>query len=289
MARPASWWFLALGLLGCLNATAASPVWAIRGAHNTVYLAGSIHLLRAADAALPAAFTHAYQASSRLVMEIDLGALDSQDMALTLLAHGLLPEGTSLRQVLGEPRYQRVSAAAAALGLPAAAFDREVPWMIALQLTELEYARLGFDPEQGVEQQLLRRARTDRKPTGGLESLEDEVAAFEALSQPEQARFLDMVVADLADSERDTQAVLGAWRSGDAARLAALLAHEYRSFPALYQSLVTDRNRRWLPEIERLLAGREDCLVVVGALHLVGTGGLLEALRKDGFTPVGLE
>jgi uncharacterized protein YbaP (TraB family) len=286
---PACRWLLALSLLGSLSAQAASPVWAIRGAHNTVYLAGSIHLLRAADASLPPAFTRAYAGSSRLVMEIDLGRLDQLAMAETLLQHGSLPEGTSLKQAVGAARYQRVSAAAASLGLPAALLDGETPWMVALQLTELEYAHLGFDPEQGVEQQLVRRALADKKPTAGLETLGDELAVFEALSGPQQARFLDMVVDELADAGSDTDAVLEAWRRGDAARLGVLLAHEYGSFPALYQALVTDRNRHWLPEIERLLTGGEDCLVVVGALHLVGTGGLLEALRKDGFAPVELD
>ena len=288
MARSATWWLLALGLLGCLNAPAASPVWAIRGAHNTVYLAGSIHMLRATDAALPAGFGHAYQASTRVVMEIDLGALDAQEIAQTLLTHGVLPDNTSLRQVVGEARYQRVSAAATSLGLPAEAIDRAAPWLVGLELTELEYAHLGFDPEQGVEQQLVRRALEDHKPTSGLESLSDELAVFEALSQAQQARFLDTVLDDLADSDDDTRAVLEAWRHGDAARLADLLGREYRTFPALHQALVTDRNRLWLPKIERLLAGHEDCLVVVGALHLVGAGGLLEALRKDGYTPTQL-
>ena len=289
MARSASWWLLALGLLGCLNARAAGPVWAIRGAHNTVYVAGSIHLLRAADAQLPPALTRAYADSARLVMEIDLGTVDPGEMAAALLEHAMLPEGASLRQVVGDARYQRVSAAASGLGLPAEALDREVPWMVGLQLTELEYVHLGFDPEQGVEQQLVRRAAADHKPTAGLEQITDELAAFEALSAAEQERFLDMVLADLSDTDGETQAVVDAWRRGDAARLATLLAREYRSFPALYRALVTDRNRRWLPEIERLLDGEKNCLVVVGALHLVGPGGLLEELRKDGHTAVQLD
>ena len=65
MGRTALRWLLALGLLGSLNVSrAASPVWAVRGAHNTVYLAGSVHLLPANDAALPAAFDHAYADSA---------------------------------------------------------------------------------------------------------------------------------------------------------------------------------------------------------------------------------
>lgn len=283
------WLLLALGLLGCLSAEAAGPVWAIRGAHNTVYLAGSIHLLPEADAALPPAFARAYADSACLMMEIDLGKLDSAEALSTLLQHGGLPQGTTLREVAGPPRYARASAAATALGLPAISMDHEAPWMVALQLTELEYARLGFDPERGVEQQLLRRALADHKSTAGLESLADEMGVFEALTPAAQLRFLDMVLDDLDDTGDETRSVLVAWRRGDAAQLATLLATEYRSFPALYDALVMDRNRHWLPEIERLLQGDENCLVVVGALHLVGKGGLLETLRKDGHPAAQLE
>ena len=289
MARTASRWLLALGLLGCLSAHAASPVWAIRGAHNTVYLAGSIHLLRADDASLPPAFARAYLGSARLVMEIDLGHLDAGEMAGEMVGHALLPENTTLEQQLGAERYRRVGAAAVALGVPDGMLDREAPWMVGLQLTELEYAHLGFDPGQGVEQQLVRRALADRKPTGGLESLSDELGVFERLSHDEQLRFLDMVLTDLDAAESDTQAVLEAWRHGDAPRLGALLAEEYRTFPTLYRALVTDRNRSWLPQIEALLKESDDCLVVVGALHLVGSGGLLELLHRDGIAAQQLE
>jgi uncharacterized protein len=289
VAGSACRWFLALGLLGCLSAEAAGPVWAIRGAHNTVYLAGSIHLLPEADASLPPAFARAYADSACLTMEIDLGKLDGAETLSTLLAHGGLPEGTTLREVAGAARYARASAAATTLGLPAVSMDHEAPWMVAVQLTELEYAHLGFDPEHGVEQQLLRRALADHKSTAGLESLADEMGVFEALAPAAQLRLLDITLDDLDDTGNETRAVLAAWRRGDAAQLATLLATEYRSFPALYDALVMDRNRHWLPEIERLLKGGQNCLVVVGALHLVGKGGLLEALRKDGFAPVQMD
>jgi uncharacterized protein len=264
-------------------------VWAIRGAHNTVYLAGSVHLLRAADAALPPGFARAYADSARLVMELDLGKLDELGTAEWMLEHGMLPADASLRGLLGEARYRRVRAAADSLGVPTESLDREAPWVVGLQLAELEYAHLGFDPEQGVEQQLVQRAQADHKPTAGLESIAQELGVFEAMPPAEQAHFLDMVLDDLGDTDTEIRPVLAAWRSGDARRLAALLAREYRSFPALYRALVTDRNTRWLPEIERLLHGTDNSLVVVGALHLVGDDGLLQALRKDGFAPVELD
>ena len=67
--------------------------------------------------------------------------------------------------------------------------------------------------------------------------------------------FLDMTVTEMHDVESETQSVVTAWRTGDAAKLAALLSDEYKSFPALYRLLVTERNKRWVPQIEKLLHG----------------------------------
>jgi uncharacterized protein len=291
VGRPALWWVLALGLLGSLTAAAApaaSPVWVIRGAHCTLYLAGSVHLLPAQDAALPPGFERAYADSARLVMELDLAKVDSLAAADWMLEHGALPPGSSLRTVLGEQRYARVSASAAQLGLPAEVLAGQAPWVIALELADLDYQHLGMDPEQGVEEQLVHRAQADGKPSAGLETLDEELAGLEALPREDQLRLLDQTLSELQDGPEELREALAAWRRGDAAKLAALLSREYRSFPALYRPLVTARNQRWLPQIEHLATGQENCLVVVGALHLVGDGGLLELLRKDGFTPVQL-
>jgi uncharacterized protein len=284
---------LALSLLGSLNAPAltaqaASPVWAIRGAHSTVYLAGSVHLLPAQDATLPAAFDRAYADSAKLVMELDLGKLDPLAAAGWMLEHGALPAGTTLRAVIGEERYLRVSAAAGDLGLPAQVLDTQAPWVVGIELADLEYLHLGFDPQQGVEQQLVRRAQADGKPTAGLETIDEELGGLERLPQQDQLRLLDQTLSDLKESPAELQEILSAWRRGDAGKLAALLSREYRTFPALYRPLVTVRNERWLPQIEQLLRGPDNCLVIVGSLHLVGEGGLLELLRRDGFAPTQL-
>ncbi|TLY60689.1 MAG: TraB/GumN family protein [Gammaproteobacteria bacterium] len=242
MGRTASRRLLALCLLGSLSAHAASPVWAIRGAHNTVYLAGSVHLLPAEDAVLPQGFDRAYADSSKLVMELDLGKLDPLEAAGWMIEHAALPAGTTLRGMLGEQRYSRVSAAAAELGAPIELLDGQAPWAVGVELAELEFLHQGFDPEQGVEQQLVQRAQADGKSTAGLESLAEELGSLEALSSEDQLRLLDQTVSDLKQSQGEVQEVLRAWRQ--------------------------DRN----------------AFVVVGALHLVGDGGLLELLRKDGFT-----
>ncbi|HTL90866.1 MAG TPA: TraB/GumN family protein [Steroidobacteraceae bacterium] len=284
MGRTTLRWLFALGLLGSLSAHAASPVWAVRGTHNIVYLAGSIHMLPADDAALPAGFARAYADSTRLVMELDLGKFDPMEAMVWMMDHGTLPAGTTLRGVLGEQRYGRVSAAAATFGMPMAGLDSLAPWVVGIQITDLAYEHEGFDPEQGVEEQLVRRAQADHKATAGLETLPEELGSLSSLSSADQVRMLDQTIDDLKDLKSEMRGVTSAWRSGDAARLAALLSSEYGTFPALYKPLVTDRNRRWMPQVEELLRSNYNSLVVVGALHLVGTGGLLELLRGKGYT-----
>jgi len=286
-------WLLALCLLGSLSAYfltagAASPVWAIRGPHSTLYLAGSVHLLPANDSTLPPGFAHAYADSKRLVMEMDLGKIDPLAVASWMMEHGALPRGTSLRSILGEQRYTRVSSVAADLGVSTEILDTQAPWVVGLELTDLEYLHQGFDPQQGVEEQLVRRAENDGKPTAGLETLSEELGGLEALSREDQVRMLDQTMDELKDSQEEMREILAAWRSGNAAKLATLLSSEYSSFPALYRPLVTERNQRWLPQIEQLLKGDDNCMVIVGSLHLVGDGGLLELLRKDGFAPTQL-
>jgi hypothetical protein len=283
VGRQTRRWLFALGLLGSLTAHAGSPVWAIHGDHNTVYLAGSVHLLKANDSGLPPAFDRAYKGSKALVMELALDKVDPMEAASWMMEHGMLGEGTTLRATIGDDRYRRVSKEAERLGVPMEAADMLQPWALGLQLIEMQYMQLGFDPQRGVEQQLLHEAQADGKPVSGLETMDEQLGVLQGMSYPDQARFLDMIVTEMHGVESETQSVVAAWRSGDAAKLSALLSDEYKTFPNLYRLLVSERNKRWVPQIEKLLHGNQDYFVVVGALHLVGDGGLLELMRRDGY------
>jgi hypothetical protein len=285
VGRKTSGWLLALSLLGSVAAHAGSPVWAIRGDHNTVYLAGSVHLLKAEDSSLPPGFDRAYKGSKAIVMELAIDKIDQMATAQWMMENGMLKDGVTLRATIGDERYARVSKEAARLGIPMEAADMLQPWVLGLQLVEMQYMQLGFDPQKGVEQQLEHLAQADGKPISGLETMDEQLGVLQGMSKSDQARFLDMTVTEMHDVESETQSVVTAWRSGDAAKLAALLSDEYKSFPNLYRALVTERNKRWVPQIETLLHGNQDVFVVVGALHLVGDGGLLELMRHDGFKP----
>jgi uncharacterized protein YbaP (TraB family) len=281
-------WLLALLLLGSLSARAQSPVWALHGMHNTVYLAESVHLLKPGESTLPGALTRAYADSSELVMEMDLAKLDTGNVSAWILEHGKYPEGQSMEQALGPERYARVLAQATALGLPLQELAVLRPWVAALTLTDLMYLKLGYQPDAGVEEQLIARAQADGRLTAGLETLDQELGQLEHLSPEDQARFLELTLTDLKDTGSETDQMLDAWRAGNNTELAAELSDAYKQFPELYRVLVSERNARWLPQIKTYLNSDHNVLIVVGALHVVGKGGLLELLKNAGVvaTPV---
>jgi len=262
-----------------------SVVWSVRGEHNTVYLFGSIHVLRPGDVGLPRAAQAAYDDAEQLVMEIDMddpAIADPVAMAAQMQHYARLPAGQSLESVLGSD-YAAVATQLVDAGLDIATFDGFAPWFVGMLVLQLEVAKRGFDPAHGIEQQVTDRAVADRKPILGLETPADQFAVLARLSLPEQKRFLLMTLEETESADARLDELLTAWRTGDTATLARVLSEEFDEFPELYRPLTEDRNRAWVEQLAGLLDDRDDYLVVVGALHLVGRNSVVDLLRQRGY------
>jgi len=259
-------------------------LWTVEGQHNTVYLLGSIHVLRASDGGLPQVADAAYADAEQLVMEIDMDDAAAEPLALvgSMQRAATLPAGQTLRGVLGSD-YAHVQAQALEAGVDLAALDGYAPWFVALTLMTLELAKRGFDPALGIEQTLAARASTDHKPITGLETAEQQFAVLSSLPLPEQKRFLLMSLEEAGRMDEELESMLTAWRTGDTDKLETLLTAEFDKFPELYKPLTEDRNRAWMGKLVDLLDEDDDYLVVVGALHLVGHNSVVDLLRERGY------
>ena len=290
------WRGLARGLAGTLLLAASAglaradgaAVWSLKGAHNTVYLAGSVHALPKDHAELSPELEAAYQASTTIVMEVDLDDLNPFDAVEFVTSHGTLQPPTTLATVIGSERYASVVKVAESLELPEPAISRLEPWAAAMVLTQFALMKSGFDPQLGIDMQIAERARTDHKPIDGLESVIDQLSIFDARSMEEQGRFLVDAAKDVPKMHDDLERLVAAWRSGDLRGLEREFLKERAQSPALYDQLLGARNRKWLPQIEALLAADHNVLVLVGTLHFVGPDGLLELLRRAGHKPLPL-
>ncbi|HEY6452265.1 MAG TPA: TraB/GumN family protein [Steroidobacteraceae bacterium] len=286
---PRLWWVVAL-LACCLNLGAHAAdlhtFWSVKGAHNTVYLLGSVHVLKPSDSDLPPAALSAYAKAKALVMEVDLNDAAADSLMESGLSLEMLPEGQTLAAVLGPEAYGRFVAHVKALGLEPDMFSTFQPWFAAVALEQQELTQQGFDASAGVDEQFAQRAAADQKPIIALETVDQQLGFFAHLTNDEQRRFLLYTLDDADDTTNGADAVVAAWRSGDVAKLESLLGQSYAQYPELFRMLTTDRNRRWLPKITQLLHEDQDYLVIVGALHLVGHDGLIALLEQAGYSAV---
>jgi uncharacterized protein len=282
-----------LGLLSCVLLSAVvradgevHALWEVHGKHNTVYLLGSIHVLRPGDYPLAPAVLNAYGNAKSILMEVNLQETDTQQMQMELLASARLPEGKTLPSILGKQRYDRAAELAREVGVDISIFDAFAPWFVAEAISQMQLAQLGFQPQSGVEMFFLEHARTDGKPVSGLETVHDQISLFEGLSMEAQAEYLLSSLEEAHDLPKEVDAMVRAWQHGDIVWFADQLKSEFGRDPSLYQSLLVARNRKWVPKIEALLNDDRNYLVIVGTGHLVGQGSVIELLRKDGIAAV---
>lgn len=269
----------------CTGAFAADQahhsLWSLKGKTNTVYLLGSVHFLSESEQ-LPAALDEAYRNSEMLLMEIDMDDLDPAETQQITLELGMLPAGQSLEQLLDKPTYSRLVKRAQDVGIDPTLLNRFRPWFAAMTLVQLQLMKMGLAPTSGIEQRFTARAMADKKPIHGLETLREQLSMLAGLPDKQQREFLLYSIDDADRIAEEIDELLSAWRSGDSKALAALLAEGFEQYPDLYRPLTTERNRRWLGQVEALLNHREDYLVVVGTLHLVGKDSLIELLQGKG-------
>lgn len=264
--------------------TEGHPVtlWRAQGINNSVYLLGSIHLLRAEDHPLPTVIDAAYKDAEVLIMELDMDDIDAALTQQLFNQSGVLRDGTTLRDLMGEESYLRAAAAAKLSDIPIDLLAQSKPWLAAITVEMMALYRIGFNPTLGVEMHLTSRAIADGKPIEGLEAVEEQLAFLDGLSLQAQRDLLIQTLEDSADMAESIEEMIRAWRYGDIDFLESGLLESFAEHEELNEELVTKRNRRWVSQIAELLDDRDDYLVIVGALHLVGEAGVPKLLAQEG-------
>ena len=283
--RPGAVVLLLLTALAVAQAAQAKTfAWKATGRGGVVYLIGSVHLLSQDFYPLNPALESAYKDSDLLVEEIDLAEMLNPSSQLQILSRGMLPSSTPLDKVLSAATYALLNKHITSLGLPAGPFKMLKPWAVALMLSALEMQKAGFDPELGIDKHFYDQAKTDGKSVQGLETAEYQIARFDGMTMEQQDHLLAETLKDVETEQANTKKLVDAWRTGDVPNVERLVLSELKQEPLLYQRLLVDRNKNWLPKIEALFSRRGHALVVVGAAHLVGPDGVVEMLKARGYT-----
>ncbi|MFC6841853.1 TraB/GumN family protein [Xanthomonas theicola] len=293
-------------LLLCLTLFAAAPVparapppaaapgaapptpllWKVDGPSGALYLLGSFHLLKPHDYPLAHEVDAAYAASPRLLFELSPQDVESPQLGAQMLQAAQRQDGKRLQDDLDAATWQRLRRYAAGHGLPLEQMGGFEPWFVGLSISMAEMKAQGLQADVGLDRHFMDKATQAGKAVEGLETAQAQIALLDGMDPVEQRQMLTEALDDAEQGATQTQRMHAAWRRGDEHLLWREIGVKMkRDYPRLYQRINVERNQAWVPRLEqRLRDGQGDTLVVVGALHLLGPDGVVQALRARGYT-----
>lgn len=267
-------------------------VWKVKDEDNTVYLAGSVHLLRESDYPVSPVYDEAYGDSEEIVMEIDMGEMMKPEGIMRMQQLGTYPEGDSLDQHLAPDTLERLrtyldtheSGKMVALAMP-----RLKPGMIFMTISSLEAMRLQARPDLGLEMVYYQKAKEDGKPVTGLETMEFQMTRFDEMTDEEIEALILKTLDEIEEMADMINKIIAGWHEGDVEKLDQLLNMDAEEDARLRELLLTERNHNWIPPIEEAIKGGTNTLFLVGAAHLIGEESVVDLLEKKGYEVTKLE
>lgn len=251
----------------------------MRSVRQVSYLLGTIHIGFGFDEVLTPEARKAFEQSTRVWMEADVTAGDPK----ALIQAAFLPDDRSLHALVGDDVWGKLLEKLGSQ-IPPLVMDRLEPWMpsMILGLSRVEEVLLEMRPgaaSKRMDLELMESARTAGKEIRFFETLEHQIAVFDAVPLEEQVQELTHTLSD--ESREQGRAMLRAFADGDEQALERALfeSGQMSAAPGFYESLLFRRNATWLPLIEQEL-GRGGAFIAVGAAHLYGPRGILTELKK---------
>ena len=257
-------------------------LWVVKDADTTVYLFGTVHVLKPGLGWFDEGVKAAFDKSDELVLE--MVEPDPAAMQGLIMKTALSPEGPTLTEKLPADKRDAYGKALADIGVPAAALDRFDPWFAAVTLSVAGLPKLGYNPESGAERTLGAAARTANKPVIGLETAEQQFGYFDTLPEPLQVKFLVSTVDEYPKLGATLDKMVASWSAGDPETLGKTMNEELSDTPEIAKVLLTDRNARWAEWIGKRMEKPGTVFVAVGAGHLAGADSVQAQLAKHKLT-----
>ena len=272
-----------LVLIFYTHSLAESSVWKIQKDESVIFLGGTFHLLRKSDFPPPPEFEKAYKASDILVFETDLGKFNDESAQQKLMSKAMYTDGSTIDKHLSAKTYNLLNEYCTSSGIPLSKLIQFKPSIVALTILTVELSRFGV-AQEGVDTFFYQLATKDNKVIEGLETVDEQIHFIVGMGEGNEEAFITHSINDIESIKQDYEAMVDAWKKGDVKKLHDLIVADIKTkMPKLYKELLTDRNENWLPMIDAYNETPKKEFILVGAGHLVGPDGIVEALRQKGY------
>ena len=256
-------------------------LWIVKDEDTTIYLFGSVHILKPGLGWFDDGVKAAFETSDQLMLELVEPPVAEAQALFGKLA--MDQQGKTLRSKMNDADRAVYETAMGKLGLPAAALDPFDPWAAAITISLLAIQKTGFDPNSGVEKQLTAAANATKKPIAGLETMEFQLGVFDTLPESEQIAFLVETAKQIDDAGANMDKMVDMWAAPDPEGLGRLM-NEGLTSRTLYDALLTKRNANWAKWIAARMDKPGVTFMAVGAGHLAGPTSVQTLLPAYGLT-----
>lgn len=254
-------------------------LWVLRDDDTTVYLFGTVHVLRPGLGWFDDGVKVAFDKSDTLVLEmIEPSATEAAAVMADL---SIDKTGRTIRQKLGAEDLIAYEAAVAKLGLAHADMDRQDGWAVAINLYYAGLLQKGYDLTSGVEVQLKAAASASRKPITGLETMRFQLSIFDNLPENVQIDYVRSTVTSIDEIAPQTDRLVELWATADTDGVATLMNEGFEALK-LTEVLLTRRNANWASWINQRMAKPGTVFMAVGAGHLAGPASVQHLLTAYG-------
>ncbi|HBC21746.1 MAG TPA: hypothetical protein DC009_06655 [Porphyromonadaceae bacterium] len=259
------------------------------GLEKPSYLFGTHHL---APLSILDSIPYIYKAldeTDAVTGEIEMAGISQIEMANRIMPYMLAPADSTLCQVLPDSVYSRANASFQSItNMRLELFEGLCPMAIQT-MAAMAMVKEDFSGNEGQLDSYLQDEGAKRgKEIMGFETLEEQASLlYRSASIREQADALVKFLDNPDKEAYNARELNSRYMARDIEGVYALSRQESDD-PEFWKRLLTDRNNNWLSKMPRMMDTRS-VLFVVGALHLAGNEGLIEGLRKMGYTVTSLD
>ncbi|MEO0441708.1 MAG: TraB/GumN family protein [Pseudomonadota bacterium] len=261
-------------------------LWVLKDEDTTIYMFGTVHILKPGLTWFDEAVKDAFDKSDELVVEMI--EPDATTMVQIINDIAIDKSGISLRDKLSAEDRVKYEAALAKLNLPPASFDPLDPWFASVSISLIPLMSNGYDVNSGVEKDLKAQAELRNMKIVGLETPEQQLGFFDNLPEEVQIGFLNFTISTLDDVPAGMENMVAQWANANVEALAELMNAGLED-RILYDTLLADRNATWAEWVEQRMDEPGTLFMAVGAGHLAGESSLQEKLKAKGFKVKRLE
>ena len=160
-----------------------------------------------------------------------------------------------------------------------AAIKPLAPWLQAAQISMVRFANLGYSAQQGVDVTF-----SAKRQSKALLELESVAFQFELISSFKDKTQLQMLDEAINATDAEMTGLIQAWRTGNEAELAAIMAQQAGDEDELLSKLLWQRNHTMSDKMLVMMQQQSDqqLFFVIGAGHLVGQQNIPDLLRQQG-------